>query len=371
MRILIDFTSIPLQKVGVGVYAKETFKNITDFDSRNRYYVIIQDNDIEFRQIFTNINCKVILVNASIFRKLFFRFILEQIYIPILCLIYNIDIVHCLHYSFPLLTFNKVKKVVTIHDLTFFIYPRLHTFVKRHYFRIFIKLSCKYADQLICVSNSTKNDLGKYVKNICAKIDVVPLAADVPQMIDNKFIIEKLNLKQHYILFIGTLEPRKNIVRLLEAYNRIKYKEQFKLVIIGKKGWYYDEIFNKVKELQLDNNVVFTGFINTQEKYLLLSKAYIFIYPSLYEGFGLPVLEALKLGIPTITSNISSMPEVAGQSSILINPYNVEEMTTAIDFLIENKEFYKELSKESLEQAKKFTWEITSNMTISIYNKLK
>lgn len=367
-NILIDFTQIPLQKVGVGVYAKETFKRIVNKDKDNNYYCIIQNDDNELINLFQS--QKIIKVNSKIFRYFIFRVLLEQFYIPFLCLKYKIDIIHSLHYSFPIMKLSKTKRIVVVHDLTFFIYPKMHTLIKRYYFKIFIKLACKYSDAIICVSKSTKNDLFRYVSNIKSEVHVIPLAANITTNYSVIDVKNKYSIKKDYLLFIGTLEPRKNITQLIKAYSNIKDKEKLQLVIVGKKGWYYKEIFNLVDQLSLNNDIIFTGFASDEDKFALLENCYIFIYPSVYEGFGLPVLEAITLGVPTITSNVSSMPEVVEDSAIKINPLDVNDIIKAIDLLSQDDQLRENLSKKGKTQSMKYSWDITAKETVSLYNNI-
>jgi glycosyltransferase involved in cell wall biosynthesis len=181
---------------------------------------------------------------------------------------------------------------------------------------------------------------------------------------------EKFRLPRPYILFVGTLEPRKNIVSLLEAYRRISESRDELLVIVGKKGWFYESIFTKVKELELNERVRFTGFVSEEEKFALIRHCRIFIYPSLYEGFGLPVLEALSMGIPTITSNISSMPEVAGDAALLTDPGNIAAIAGAMLRLLNDPEKRLELSVKAVRQASRFSWENTAQQTLALYKNL-
>ncbi len=142
-------------------------------------------------------------------------------------------------------------------------------------------------------------------------------------------------------------------------------------MIAGKKGWYFDEVMDLPRKLGLAEEVIFSGFIDEEEKSYLLSGAKIFLYPSLYEGFGIPVLEALACGVPTITSNVSSMPEIAGDAALLIDPANPEEIYSAIKRLIDDKGLYLSLKQKSVEQAKKFSWENTALGTLAVYNSLQ
>lgn len=365
MKVLIDFTQIPIKKVGVGVYAKETFtrllKNINENDV---FYLLLQDDEFMFEDLYSS-NCIPIRVKNKWFRKLPFRFLLEQFYIPKLVRKYNIDLIHSLHYSFPLIKM-KCKRVITIHDLTFFIYPKLHTFVKRHFFKWFTRQSCKTNNILICVSESTAKDLDKFIPKSQDIRIVIPLAVSSNYNLNNN-VLNQYGINSEYILFIGTLEPRKNIDKLIEAYSRCNNKDKYKLVIVGKKGWYYDSIFEKIKEFGLENQVIFTGFVTENDKWNLLHNATLFVYPSYYEGFGLPILEAMIMGIPVITSNISSMPEVAGNAAVLINPNDIEEISTSIDSVLDDKSMQNRMKELGIMQAKNYTWDNTALLTMNVY----
>lgn len=217
---------------------------------------------------------------------------------------------------------------------------------------------------------STCDDLRKYVSSINSSSYVIPLAANVKHLqIDFTKITTMYSLPEEYILFIGTLEPRKNIEGLIRAYAKIANSTKVDLLIIGKKGWFYEEIFRLIREMKLEYRIRFLGFVEDKDKVTILSHAKVFIYPSFYEGFGLPVLEALSLGIPTITSNISSLPEVGEEAVIYINPYDIEDISENLKLLLDDKAMRESLSKQGLSQAAKFTWEITSNKTLIVYKK--
>lgn len=370
MKILIDFTQIPLQKVGVGVYALNLVARLHALDRLNTYVILAQDDDRALDRI-TADNFRIIRVKSAFFRKLIFRFIMEQVYIPLLVFRYRIDLCHSVHYSFPVLA--PCKKIVTICDMTFFKHPEYHVPGKIIYFRFFIWLSSVFADDIIAISQSTINDFHDAFSYAKHKGHVVYLGKD------NRFKPESdpakihpiklaLGIKKEYFLFIGTLEPRKNIARIIEAFHMVlRSSKKYQLVVAGKKGWYYDNIFRLVESLDLQNDVLFTGFLNEDDKPLLLAGAKAFIYPSLYEGFGIPILEALACAVPTITSNISSMPELSGNAAILINPLQVEELCEAMNTVITNESVVHELQQKSIEQAKKFTWDRTARETITVY----
>ena len=288
---------------------------------------------------------------------------------------HRINIIHSLHYSFPLLSFNA-RKIVTIHDLTFFLFPKLHLFHKRYYFQFFTYMAARYSERIICVSKSTKNDLLTYTNVDENKISVIYLGID--KYIPNVSLEQKINTcikyrisnSKKYILFIGTIEPRKNIATILKAFEAFqKINENYQLVIVGRKGWYYADLFELASTMRPEN-IIFTGFIDEYDKQILLSFADFFVYPSIYEGFGIPVLESLLYKIPTITSNVSSMPEVAGDAALLINPTSVDEMLAAFVKLASDKNLRDLLVSKCFAQLEFFPLSKTAQETINLYNSI-
>lgn len=287
----------------------------------------------------------------------------------------KVDVIHSLHYSFPLLRF-KIKQIVTIHDLTFFLYPDVHTLLKRYYFKFFIFIATKLVDEIICVSQSTADDLMKFFPKIKSNIKVIHLAVNNKRInftkLEEEFVLNKFSVDSEYILFIGTIEPRKNINNLVKAFNDIQIlNPQIKLVIVGKKGWHYESLFYLLEELDLGNKIIFTGFVTENEKFLLISKCKLFVYPSIYEGFGLPVLEAFLYNIPTVSSSISSIPEIAGDAAILINPLSVKDLYLGINSLLNDELLRASLVPKMEAKIKQYTWEMTAKKTNKLYNSLK
>lgn len=374
MKILIDFTQIPLQKVGVGVYALNLVKEIAKLDYENRYYIIIQDDEHSLDDI-ENQNFKFILVQSKIFRKLIFRFFLEQFIIPYIAIRDNINIIHSLHYSIPLFA-TGVKRIVTIHDMIFFKFPQYHELIKKYYFRFFTRLSAKLADRIIAISESTKKDFLAIAGAKKDKVVLIYLGKEnwshctfTSEKIE--FIKDKYGIKGQYLLFIGTIEPRKNLVKLIDAFKKLlKAEKKYQLVIVGKRGWGYKEIYRKIDDHGLGDEIIFTGFVEEVDKPYIIKGSKIFIYPSLYEGFGIPVLEALTLGVPTITSNVSSMPEIAGNAAFLVDPTDEKAIYSAIKQLLSNQKLYLNYNKRSIIQANKFSWAKTASQTIELYRSL-
>jgi glycosyltransferase involved in cell wall biosynthesis len=371
LNILIDASQFPTEKTGVGVYAVNLIHAIVAMDQRNQYTIIIQDDEVAFESI-DSPNVRILKFPARIFRKFFFRFFLEQIVIPYLLLRHKIDLIHSLHYSFPLMTFGS-KRVVTIHDMTFFKFPEAHERVKVFYFRLFILLAAKIASRTIADSESTRRDFiartDAAMENVVTVLLGSPPASQISDTVtDSAPIRHRLGITGEYIMFVGTVEPRKNLLRLILAFARLISEEKdYQLVILGKKGWGYDPVFQVIAELDIADHIVFTGYLGDDEKLQLMKNATLFVYPSLYEGFGLPLLEALSLGLPTITSNVSSLPEVAGSGAIQIDPYDTRAIYQAIKKLLSDEKLREGLELKAREQASRFSWQKTAEKTTAVY----
>jgi len=255
--------------------------------------------------------------------------------------------------------------ITTIHDLTWKIYPQWHTedVIKAHSLKL--QKTIKYNDVILCPSEWTKKDLlREYPKSINNKIYVIYEGVDKkfkPAKKENKLkTLEKYNINQPYIIYVGAIEPRKNLIRLIKAFNLLIKEKKYSnlnLAIGGRAGWKNQNVFDLVKKLKLENKVIFTGFIQDKDLSTLYSNAQCSCYVSLYEGFGLPPLEAQSCGCPVVTSNISSIPEVIGKSAILINPYKTTSIKNGIKECIQNKKI---IFQKGLLNSQKYTWKNTS-----------
>jgi glycosyltransferase involved in cell wall biosynthesis len=263
--------------------------------------------------------------------------------------------------------------VVTVHDLGYLHYPEAHRLLDRFYLDLSTRYNARAATHLIADSAATKRDLIERYGIGPSKITVVYPGYDVAifQPVKDEGIIEAVKARYDiigdYILFVGTLQPRKNLTRLIEAFSNIRYPiSNIQLVIAGKKGWLYEQIFRQVKELGLEGEVVFTGYVPAGDLPALLSGARLFVFPSLYEGFGLPVLEAMSCGTPVVCSNASSLPEVAGDAAVLVDPLDVEDLAMAMERVLSDEELRAELIERGFEQARKFSWERCARETLDV-----
>ncbi len=264
--------------------------------------------------------------------------------------------VHVLPFAHP------KNSVVTIHGLEYEYYPKMYPLNHLKYLRWSTKYALKNARKIIAVSENTKSDL---IKLYGANPDKIKVIYHGVNLLKSKSQPKNKN-SEKYILFIGRLETKKNIHGLIKAFNLLKKKYQVphKLILAGSPGFGYDVLKLKIKNLKLE--IIETGYIPEKEKMLLLEKAEMFVLPSFYEGFGIPILEAQAACCPVITSNISSMPEVAGDGAVLINPNNIEQITEAMYKIINDNEFKKRLIQEGRQNIKRFSWQKCAQETLKI-----
>jgi glycosyltransferase involved in cell wall biosynthesis len=282
----------------------------------------------------------------------------------------KVDLLHSPAFVGPLA--SACPFVVTIHDLSFLFFPQGFRTLNRSYLRIFTRISVSRARRVIAVSESTKRDLVQHYGLPPARIDVVhngvdgsfePLPAD---QVDT--FRKKRGLPERFILFVGTLEPRKNVVRLVEAYARLP-KERPPLMLVGGKGWLYDEIFARVEALNLSSEVHFVGYVPAEELPFWYNAAVLFAYPSLYEGFGLPPLEAMACGTAVVASTSSSLPEVIGQAGLLVDPADTEALAASMEQVLSGKGIQEQMQAAGLAQAQSFSWEKTAQRTVHSYQR--
>ena len=211
------------------------------------------------------------------------------------------------------------------------------------------------------------------------KIVIVPPGVDITtfQVSYSKDALQqvrtKYQLSDNYILYMGTLEPRKNIERLVQAFAQLLQQNEFqkyKLVLAGKKGWRYDSIFEQIKTLGIEDKIIFTGYVAEVDKAAIYQMAKLFVFPSLYEGFGIPIVEAMAAGVPVITSNVSSMPEAAGDAALLIDPFSVEQIAIAMQKLLTDETLRQLCIARGYEHCKLFTWERSADILVQMYHEI-
>jgi glycosyltransferase involved in cell wall biosynthesis len=263
------------------------------------------------------------------------------------------------------------RLVVTVHDLAFRLFPSMYPPAWRMLFRAGTRRAVRRADAIIADSRTTATDLVRLTRADPRRVHVVPLAASLPSAGDDpEPILRRLKVPRPYVLYSGTLEPRKNLVRLVRAYRRLALRLPHALVLAGPVGWRSQRLHTELA-VHGPGRVVLTGPLGPADLDAVYRGAVALCYPSLYEGFGLPIVEAMGRGIPTITSTVSSMPEVAGQAAVLVDPRSTREIAAALERVLTDSEEAQRLAALGRERARLFTWERTARMTLDVYEAVR
>lgn len=380
------------ENAGVGHYTYYLVSNLLQLDKENKYILF-------FDNLLSKKAAEDVAAGAQNAEIKFFPFHQYKHFLPFAythLLVAGaiekekLDVFHSPAYTLPLT--YKGRSVVTVHDLAIYKnpdwFPSKFLVGQNFSTKKLVPDSLKKATKIIAVSEHTKKDIEQIFKIKPEKVDVVYEGVelrDIPGRREGVCGIEtevcfedlkaKYGLKDKYILFLGTIEPRKNIAALVQAFCGLAKKnedlrENYQLILAGAKGWKHEKIFKEIRECQKkigQDMIKYIGYVPAHEKFALMKDAACFVFPSLYEGFGLPVLEALSLGVPTITSNISSVPEIAGEAAVLVDPEKIEEITDALKKIIEDHGLRKRLGEAGIVQAKKFSWKKCAEETLMIY----
>lgn len=374
MRIGIDcrnILSVPHgEKAGVGHYTYYLLKNLLKIDKKNQYFLFF-DHRIPSTQEFKKANTTIIRFPYSQYKK-FLPLGYSHWFVTKLLNKSNLDIFHAPANIMPL-TYER-PTIITVHDLAIYQHPEWFPPKQKFSTRISVPKSVKKASAIIAISQSTKKSIIKYFAVPENKIKIIYEGFDPEKPVKKNIIAKikkKYNINENFIISLGTLEPRKNMPALIQAFDELvnKHYKKFKdyqLVLAGAQGWKFAPIFKAIKEVK-NCRVKYIGYISKEEKIALLSTAKVFAFPSLWEGFGLPVLEAMSLGTPVIASRVSSIPEIVGKASILVNPSNTESIKKGLEKILKNKRILKSYSLKSKKQSKKFSWQKCARQTLKLY----
>ncbi|MFH1207093.1 MAG: glycosyltransferase family 1 protein [Patescibacteria group bacterium] len=377
MKIGIDCRTILNPKggegAGVGHYTYYLVQSLLEHDRKNSYTLFF-DRRLPDISSFTRPNVAVKYFPFSQYNR-FLPFAYSHMLITAYLMKERLDVFHSPITSVPL-TYPK-KTVVTVHDLA--IYKNPAWFPSQIFStKLLVPRSLKSADRVIAVSESTKHDLQDMFNIPSRKMKVIYEGVDVKKipLKSKKFdSVDSFKLSKKYIFFVGTLEPRKNLVTLLRAYKKLLQWggvfPGYQLALAGAKGYKSEEVFAAIKALGLGRNIKYLGYVTHNQKIDLIKRAACFVFPSSYEGFGLPVLEAMALGTPVATSNISSLPEVAGKAALLFDPEKEQTIANALRKILSDNKLRTRLSQAGMARAGQFSWERCARETVKVYESLR
>jgi glycosyltransferase involved in cell wall biosynthesis len=370
--IAIDATSVPARPAGAGRYALSLVKALARVDSDHDYVVYARSHSLPALAGLRGTMRVVDVGPLSRGRRYFW----EQTAHPRDLRRRRVALLHSPHHTMPY-AFVPCPRIVTIHDVTFFLIPERYPPTRRFFFQYATRLSVRLASAVIVPSQSAKKDLWgaihqarrppTYVTYEGVDDSFRPLDRDQCQ----KLASERHRLPPGYLLSVGTREPGKNRTTLLQALQRlVRDGRDLHLAIVGGSGWLHEEEEAEIDELGLRGHVHFTGYVPDEHLPALYNAAKVFVFPSLHEGFGLPVLEAMASGTPVVTSNRSSLPEVAGDAALLVDPTNADEIAGTVARILDEPALASGLRKQGLARAASFTWDDCARATVDVYRRV-
>lgn len=359
--IAIDIRHTYGNKTGKGWYTYHLVKALFEIDKKNQYLLYTKEENPPFE---LPKNAKLVVIKSP-------------------SLVWHLSVLRSIKklkpdifwaptsYIVPANIPDHTRSIITIHDLVALLFPGNHNKKAIYIEKATLEKAAQKADHIFAVSQHTAKDVVKKFNIPAKKISITPCAADIRFEVipdeDAKNTLKNLKVPNKFILGVGTLEPRKNLISLIRAFNKISTtNKSVHLVIAGGEGWKFKEIYEEAGD---NPKIHFLGYVSQNELLALYNRAMMFVFPSLYEGFGIPPLEAMQCGCPVISSNTSSLPEVVGKAALLVDPKSVDDIAEKIESLIKNPELRCELGRSSIYQAKKFSWSATARHILDVFNK--
>jgi len=364
MRIVFDATTLRHTANGVNNHIHHTLTTLLRIDRDNEYLVVLPSDTPErgLERLGARVTLHTIRPRV--------RALWIQTVLPTLLHKWRADVLHAPCYLAPLTT--RVPTVVTVHDVASFLFPEKFVLSHRVVYGTLVPLSIRRAAAIIAVSRFTRSELCRITGIPGDRVTVVYNAADPvfnpsSNGIDPAAVRARYGIPERYVLFVGVLEPRKNVIGLLEAFAAVRDRIPHALVLTGRAGWHTRAVFTSIDRLRLRDRVVRTDYMPTVDLAAIYRQADAFVYPSLYEGFGMPVLEAMACGVPVITSDRSALPEVAGDAALLVAPDDRRALSDAMVRVVSDARLREELRTRGLVRARAFSWEASARATLDVY----
>ena len=367
MRIALDVRKI--NDFGIGTYIRNLLKHLPLIDAESEYFPLCHPRDESLVRSLhpAGTPVKVSAANYSL---------AEHVMIPMALRRLRVELFHSPHYVLPLLT--PCRSVVTVHDVIHLLFPQyLPSRFATHYARFMIRRALERAELVLTVSASSKRDLLTFFEVPPEKIVVIPngldssITEDIPAEALTR-VKERFQIFGRTALFVGNIKPHKNVERLIAAFAKVREEEAFKdltLIVVGDDISKYPSLRRTVERHRVRGFVRFFGYVPESTLVALYKIADVFVFPSLYEGFGLPPLEAMANGTPVVTSNISSLPEVVGEAALTVDPYNIDKIAGAIRQILTDPDLRSQLITDGFERAKQFSWESSVNQVHRAYQR--
>jgi glycosyltransferase involved in cell wall biosynthesis len=366
LRIAIDARLVYYQRGGIGQYILHLIQELARLNV-NDDYVLLRS-----RKERAPLAQTPRFQDAALWTPPHNRF--EQLALPVELAGLRFDLLHSPDFIPP--WHGHFRRLITVHDLTFLYYPQFLTAESRRYYNDQIERAVRIADHISADSSATKQDLVRLLGVNPGKVTVVLLAHDpMYHPLDEQAcapVLARHELDHGFLLFTGTLEPRKNVTGLLTAYCMLRNRRAFTppLVLAGRRGWLYDEIFAHIAALKLDGHVCFVENPLDEELVALYNAAALLVLPSFYEGFGLPVLEAMACGTPVVCTDRGSLPEIAGDAALLVNPDDLDSLADAMERALDDEPLRGQMRERGFAQVARFSWEKTARETLAIYHQV-
>ena len=372
MTIYIDVSAAVHQNAGIARYAESLARALLTYHGQEHKFSLFYNRDRQVKPLagLEGIPTRTIYAGYKPWRMAVWLGQLAGI--DFNRLLSDAELFHATeHLLMPL---RDIPTVLTVHDLIYHLFPAYHKRLNYWYLNVAMPLFVRRADALITISESSKRDLVRIYHVPEEKITVIYEAAS-PNFgpVPTEHVAEvkaRYGLPERYLLALGTIEPRKNLIRLVEALRSLRQKDRaLSLVIVGSRGWLYQGFFQHLEKLDVPKAVLLSGYVPDADLPAVISGAAAYVLASFYEGFGLPILEALACGTPVVCSNTSSMPELGGDAACYFDPYNTESMVAAIATVLEDGNLRAEMRERGLAQAARFSWQRTAKETLAVYER--